>query len=83
MHLPIEQLHNFNLKKKSVPFLVVICVIQFYVCGLFPKKSIYASGFSVLRFSVELAVTVLNHLFIFLVYNTMKTMATSILFHKY
>lgn len=81
MHLPIEQLHNFNLKK-FVPFPVVICVIQFYVCGLFPKKSTYASVFSVSQFSAELAVTVLNHLFIFLVYNMMKTMATSILFHE-
>lgn len=57
MHPPIGQLQNLNLKK-SIPFTVVICVIQFYVCGLLPKKSIYASDFSVLQFSAELAVTV-------------------------
>lgn len=85
MHFQMEQLHKFNLKKKKekvVPFPKASCIIQVYVCGFFPKKSINASGFNVLQLSAELAVTVLNHLFIFLVYNMMKTMATSVLFHE-
>lgn len=47
----MEQLHKFNLKKtkqnKTDPFPIASCFIQIYVCGLFPNKSIYASGFTV------------------------------------
>lgn len=63
-------------------FPVVARVIQLHVCGLFPKKSIYASVFSVLQLSAELVVTNLNNLFIFLVYNTMEITITLMLFDE-
>lgn len=45
MHLPVEQLHNFNLKKrkkkikKDILFLVVTCMILF--CLWIVSKEIY------------------------------------------